>query len=497
MQLLKVSELKEHPRNKEFFDDMEGGRWEEFLESVKTSGVVEPIVVTETNTIVSGHQRVRACKELGIETILADVHQYNGNDAQVVKDLIETNVRQRGTVGGTDRQIVARVEALNEFYGVTRGGARKSKAEMFAAFGLEYKEEPDNAKETKGALCTLENGNDVTESKSNMPGAYMNDDTISDNAGEIKCTQCTFENDNNKQYYETVKSLDDTARLAGTTSIAYRRSRQVLSADESIVDLVEAGTISAKTVRELIIKLPKEEQRALAEEIASDGGDKRYSKAEIEEMTANYESRIAELETEKADLQAEAVEAVKAVKSNEDSRRYMEMKEAREKAEEKYRQEYEARQLLAKQNRKLVDQNTAANDKYNKELTRMENKIKKLEAMAETAKEPVEVYPDDYEELKKKAEAYDKQLQLVCNDRDGNVGLPEAEKQRKYELNLEMTLGRAASELRGAYTEIDRVCGFSPVHKQNFTNTIDELLEMLEGFKAAMETAQTNEKESA
>ena len=214
-------------------------------------------------------------------------------------------------------------------------------------------------------------------------------------------------------------------------------------------------------------------------------------------MTANYESRIAELETEKADLQAEAVEAVKAVKSNEDSRRYMEMKEAREKAEEKYRQEYEARQLLAKQNRKLVEQNTAANDKYNKELTRMENKIKKLEAMAETAKEPVEVYPDDYEELKQKAEAYDKQLQLVCNDRDGNVGLPEAEKQRKYELNLEMTLGRAASELRGAYTEIDRVCGFSPVHKQNFTNTIDELLEMLEGFKAAMETAQTNEKESA
>lgn len=479
MQLLKVSELKEHPRNKEFFDDMEGGRWEEFLESIKTSGVVEPIVVTETNTIVSGHQRVRACKELGIETILADVHQYNGNDAQVVKDLIETNVRQRGTVGGTDRQIVARVEALNEFYGVTRGGARKSKAEMFAAFGLEYKD------------------NNETEAQSSVPGAHLNDAGDADNAKEIKHAQCMFESDENHQCNDNIKSLKDTARLAGTNESAYLRSRQVLSADESIVDLVEAGNISAKTVRELVIKLPKEEQKALAEEIAAGDSEKRYTKAEIEEMTANYESRIAELETEKADLQAEAVEAVKAVKSQDDSRRYMEMKEAREKAEENYRKEYEARQLLAKQNRKLVDQNTAANDKYNKELTRMENKIKKLEAMAETTKEPVEVYPDDYEELKKKAEAYDKQLQLVCNDRDGNVGLPEAEKQRKYELNLEMTLGRAASELRGAYTEIDRVCGFSPVHKQNFANTIDELLEMLEGFKAAMETAQTNEKESA
>lgn len=460
MQLLKVSELKEHPRNKEFFDDMEGGRWEEFLESIKTSGVVEPIVVTETNTIVSGHQRVRACKELGIETILADVHQYNGNDAQVVKDLIETNVRQRGTVGGTDRQIVARVEALNEFYGVTRG--RKSKEEMLRIFGIKPKEETESS-----------NG----EKTNNADGII-------------------YESVNN-QFDDNIKTISDVAKAAGTTVETYRKSRQVVSAEPTVVDLVEAGKISSSVVRELIIKLPKEEQRALAEEIASDGGDKKYTKAEIEEMTANYESRIAELETEKADLQAEAVEAVKAVKSNEDSRRYMEMKEAREKAEEKYRQEYEARQLLAKQNRKLVDQNTAANDKYNKELTRMENKIKKLEAMAETAKEPVEVYPDDYEELKKKAEAYDKQLQLVCNDRDGNVGLPEAEKQRKYELNLEMTLGRAASELRGAYTEIDRVCGFSPVHKQNFTNTIDELLEMLEGFKAAMETAQTNEKESA
>ena len=460
MQLLKVSELKEHPRNKEFFDDMEGGRWEEFLESIKTSGVVEPIVVTETNTIVSGHQRVRACKELGIETILADVHQYNGNDAQVVKDLIETNVRQRGTVGGTDRQIVARVEALNEFYGVTRG--RKSKEEMLRIFGIKPKEETESS-----------NG----EKTNNADGII-------------------YESVNN-QFDDNIKTISDVAKAAGTTVETYRKSRQVVSAEPTVVDLVEAGKISSSVVRELIIKLPKEEQRALAEEIASDGGDKKYTKAEIEEMTANYESRIAELETEKADLQAEAVEAVKAVKSNEDSRRYMEMKEAREKAEEKYRQEYEARQLLAKQNRKLVDQNTAANDKYNKELTRMENKIKKLEAMAETAKEPVEVYPDDYEELKRKAEAYDKQLQLVCNDRDGNVGLPEAEKQRKYELNLEMTLGRAASELRGAYTEIDRVCGFSPVHKQNFANTIDELLEMLEGFKAAMETAQTNEKESA
>ena len=66
MQQINIDELKPHPRNNEFFDDMTGEKWSEFLESIRTSGVIEPIVVTTDMVIVSGHQRVRACKELGI-----------------------------------------------------------------------------------------------------------------------------------------------------------------------------------------------------------------------------------------------------------------------------------------------------------------------------------------------------------------------------------------------------------------------------------------------
>ena len=35
MQMMKMAELVPHPRNDEFFDDMSGEKWNEFLESVK------------------------------------------------------------------------------------------------------------------------------------------------------------------------------------------------------------------------------------------------------------------------------------------------------------------------------------------------------------------------------------------------------------------------------------------------------------------------------
>ena len=96
MQQMKIEELIPHPRNSEFFDDMSGDKWKEFLESIKTSGVIEPIVITQDKVIVSGHQRVRACKELGIAEVFAEVKVYDDEDA-ILKDLLETNIRQRGT----------------------------------------------------------------------------------------------------------------------------------------------------------------------------------------------------------------------------------------------------------------------------------------------------------------------------------------------------------------------------------------------------------------
>ena len=124
MQKFTIEELKAHPRNNEFFDDMSGEKWNEFLESIKTSGVIEPIVVTQDKIIVSGHQRVRACKELGIEDIDANVKIYDSDD-DIIKDLLETNIRQRGEVGGSTVKLGRRIKELERIYRIRQGSAGK------------------------------------------------------------------------------------------------------------------------------------------------------------------------------------------------------------------------------------------------------------------------------------------------------------------------------------------------------------------------------------
>ena len=122
MQPINIDELKPHPRNNEFFDDMSGEKWKEFIESIKTRGVIEPIVITPDKKIVSGHQRVRACKELGIKTVMCDVHTYNSED-EILQDLLETNIRQRGDVGGSAKKVGLRIKELERIYGIKQGGS--------------------------------------------------------------------------------------------------------------------------------------------------------------------------------------------------------------------------------------------------------------------------------------------------------------------------------------------------------------------------------------
>lgn len=129
MQLISVLELKEHPMNKELFDEMSGEKWNEFVESIKTSGVIEPVVVTQDLVIVSGHQRVRACIEVGIEAVNCEVRHYDNEDL-VLKDLIETNLRQRGDIGGSQVKMARRIKELERIYGIQKGNNGTSNGKM-------------------------------------------------------------------------------------------------------------------------------------------------------------------------------------------------------------------------------------------------------------------------------------------------------------------------------------------------------------------------------
>ena len=149
MELMNPNNLKPHPRNNEFFDDMDGQKWKDFLQSVRTSGIIEPIIVTQDLVIVSGHQRVRAAKAIGLMKIAVEVRHYDSDD-KILKDLIETNIMQRG-IGNTNPIKLAKcIGELERILGIAHGGDRKSNEH-----NVPLKNQQDLAKELEMSTLQL------------------------------------------------------------------------------------------------------------------------------------------------------------------------------------------------------------------------------------------------------------------------------------------------------------------------------------------------------
>ena len=83
--------FENHPFKKR--DGMEN---EELKESVKESGLLEPIIVRSfsagTYEIISGHRRVEVCKELGIQTVPVIVRDMTKDEAIIA--MVDSNLQR-------------------------------------------------------------------------------------------------------------------------------------------------------------------------------------------------------------------------------------------------------------------------------------------------------------------------------------------------------------------------------------------------------------------
>lgn len=120
---IKISELKPHPKNSYYFDDMVDDVWDDFLQSVRTSGITNAITITQDKTIISGHQRVRACKVLGMEEISYKMIEYT-DEQKEIKDLIESNLKQRVAGNSNPVKLGRCFTFLKDYYGIVNGGNR-------------------------------------------------------------------------------------------------------------------------------------------------------------------------------------------------------------------------------------------------------------------------------------------------------------------------------------------------------------------------------------
>lgn len=231
--VFQTSVLKPHDRNGYYFDDMDGEKWQEFLKSIREHGVINPPVITEDGRIISGHQRVRACLELGIDEIECTIKHFQNEQEEEIA-LIESNLRQRGVINSPSvklGRILTRLESAE--------------------------------------------------------GAEVNKPS-----GRFKIAK------------EARKDIYNRLHIDRKTAC---RARGMAGMPDKLQGMTMAGKLNATTAYEEIIKLPQEEQEALAERLLA--GDS-YTKAEIkaiigtlpdEEKLKTLESRIIEAHQLKAE----------------------------------------------------------------------------------------------------------------------------------------------------------------------------------------------------
>ena len=234
MQQININELKPHPRNNEFFDDISGEKWNELLDSIRKRlkehkrGNIEPIVITQDKVIVSGHQRVRAFKELGIPTIESEIHIYDSDD-EVLLDLLESNIRRRGEIGGSAKKVGKRIKELERLYGIQNGSTSFQ--------GNQY---------------------EVVTNKSEAPK----------------------------------KTQEQLAAQMGISVDTLQNYKLLSEMIPELSDLVDTGIVTKTTALAIMRNLSDEEQKELIQTLPT---DKKYTQKQMDEEIQKYKNRISEL----------------------------------------------------------------------------------------------------------------------------------------------------------------------------------------------------------
>jgi ParB family chromosome partitioning protein len=111
---IETTRLTEHPDNKKFFNDISGEFWTIFVSDIEQNGIKTPLIVNQDLIVISGNQRLRAARKLGIETVPCIISDAQSNDEEI-DDLIRCNVMQRDVDVFTKFKLVKNLQ--NKFIG--------------------------------------------------------------------------------------------------------------------------------------------------------------------------------------------------------------------------------------------------------------------------------------------------------------------------------------------------------------------------------------------
>ncbi len=87
VQIVDIVKLKPHPHNYKIyepFSDEDDKLKKDFINSIETYGILEPIVVNENFEIISGHRRFFACLELGISSVPVRIKSFENEILAII-----------------------------------------------------------------------------------------------------------------------------------------------------------------------------------------------------------------------------------------------------------------------------------------------------------------------------------------------------------------------------------------------------------------------------
>ncbi len=129
MQQININVLKPHPRNNEFFDDLSGDEFERLKNSIRDEKIYTDILVSPDMTIISGHQRVRAAKEIGLTLVPIKIDEDLQDEDSKLRALISNNFGRRKNDPEKDRRAIAKYVELKGYKNGELGNGRKKECQ--------------------------------------------------------------------------------------------------------------------------------------------------------------------------------------------------------------------------------------------------------------------------------------------------------------------------------------------------------------------------------
>lgn len=90
---MKVADLKPHPKNEEIYGANEDVS--DLVERIKKSGRVHTMTVNSKCVVLAGHRRLKACIELGIETVNVEIIDFDTPEEEIEFIVLDNHQREK------------------------------------------------------------------------------------------------------------------------------------------------------------------------------------------------------------------------------------------------------------------------------------------------------------------------------------------------------------------------------------------------------------------